>query len=82
MYDRVFLKKILNDGVVRVTFNKVNGEERVMDCTLMRDVIPSIDKVTTHTRKPNDDVLPVWDVAKRDWRSFRVDSVTNVELSK
>lgn len=66
----------LQKEVIQVTFNKVNGEERIMDCTLQESVIPKTDP---KNKKNNDEVLPVWDVNKNEWRSFRLDSVTNLK---
>ena len=66
----------LQKEVIQVTFNKVNGEERIMDCTLQESVIPKTD---AKNKKNNDEVLPVWDVNKNEWRSFRFDSVTNLK---
>ncbi len=74
MIDKNDLKTKLHEGIVRVTFTKMNGEERIMDCTLMETLIPSTD-LHESTRKHSDEVQPVWDVEKAAWRSFRFDSV-------
>ena len=74
---RDILIKNLQKKVMKITFTKVNGEERVMDCTLQENIVPP----TKYTdRKRNEEVLPVWDINKGEWRSFRLDSVTNIEL--
>lgn len=78
MYERDILHNALTKNVVRVTFNKVNGEQRIMDCTLMEGVVPE----TKGTKKVNPEVINVWDINKRDWRSFKVANVTNFELVK
>ena len=70
------LIKSLQKKAVRITFTKVNGEERVMDCTLQEHMIPP---TKLSNRKENEEVLPVWDVNKGEWRSFRLDSITNIE---
>ncbi|SVB93785.1 uncharacterized protein METZ01_LOCUS246639 [marine metagenome] len=62
---------------MRITFTKVNGEERVMDCTLQEHFIPQTEE---SNRKKNEEVLPVFDINKGEWRSFRLDSVTNIEV--
>ena len=70
------LIKNLQKKTMRITFTKVNGEERVMDCTLQENIVPP----TKYTdRKQNEEVLPVFDINKGEWRSFRLDSVTNIE---
>ena len=69
------LISILQNSVAIVTFVKKNGELRKMKCTLKEEVLP--DLVGT-TRKRNYDVLPVWDLEKNAWRSFRLDSIEEV----
>ena len=74
---RDLLIKYLQKQAMRITFTKVNGDERIMDCTLQEHILPA----TKYTdRKQNEEVLPVFDINKGEWRSFRVDSVTNIEL--
>ena len=73
---RETLIKSLQKKAERITFTKVNGEERVMDCTLQEHMIPP---TKLSNRKENEEVLPVWDVNKGEWRSFRLDSITNIE---
>jgi hypothetical protein len=46
-----------------------------MYCTLKEDLIPEERKPTNKERKVNTDSVPVWDLEKLEWRSFRVDSV-------
>ena len=71
------LVKNLQSRAMRITFTKVNGEERIMDCTLQEHMIPATD---ANKRKQNEDVLPVFDINKGEWRSFRLDSIINVEI--
>ena len=75
--NRETLIKNLQKKAMRITFTKVNGEERVMDCTLQEHIIP---ETSESNRKQNEEVLPVFDINKGEWRSFRLDSVTNIEL--
>ena len=70
------LIKSLQKKAVRITFTKVNGEERVMDCTLQEHMIPP---TKLSNRKENEEVLPVFDINKGEWRSFRMDSIINIE---
>ena len=73
---RDILIKNLQKKVMKITFTKVNGEERIMDCTLQEHMVPP----TKYTnRKQNEEVLPVFDINKGEWRSFRLDSITNIE---
>lgn len=64
----------LKEGDVSVTFTKKDGTERVMKCTLKEDVVPSVES----SKKENVGVVVVWDTEKKSWRSFRMDSITNV----
>lgn len=85
MINQQEVKEALQAGVVQVTFTKVNGEERIMSCTLSGELMPApiveevvegAEVVEKKVKKPNPDVLPVYDVKAEGWRSFRWDSVT------
>jgi hypothetical protein len=73
----------LREYVMEVTFNKQNGEQRVMRCTLRPDLLPpnyvneAAEEKAFH--KVNPDVIAAWDVQKGGWRSFRIDSVQYVQ---
>lgn len=66
-------------SIVRVfiKFNKKDGTEREMLCTLSEEA-PVYEKKTE--RKANPDTCFVFDVEKKEWRSFRYDSVTRVSF--
>lgn len=87
MYQRDTLLKDLRSNVVEVSFVKVNGETRVMRCTLQPRLLPdsykqSIEEQTQentfHRENPN--VIAAWDVQAGGWRSFRIDSVTYAQV--
>ena len=78
MHSKDEIKKLAQDGVITVTFTKVDGSERVMKCTLNSSHLPSQMDIKEATSKDNPNVLAVWDVDKSAWRSFRVDSVKEV----
>jgi esterase/lipase superfamily enzyme len=71
------VQSLLHDGICEITFTKVNGEERVMKCTLNEKLLPKqIDlEEAIQKKKPNPDVLAVWDITAEGWRSFRWDSL-------
>lgn len=78
------VSNMLKRRVARVIFKKANGEIRTMDCTLMESMLAVDAKIegrigSTLPRKPNPDVLSVWDIEKDDWRSFRWDRVCSVK---
>lgn len=79
-HTRSSLLELLHAGPCVVTFTKVNGEQRVMPCTLkasMLPVAPSTKGVVTE-RKENLDTIRVYCTDKQAWRSFRVDSVIDI----
>jgi len=71
----------LKKGKGRITFMKMDGTERVMECTLQQDLLPDQMDVEEYIseRRANDEVLAVWDLEKDAWRSFRLDRVVTVE---
>jgi hypothetical protein len=69
------LYKYLVNGTVIVTFIKKNGDLREMVCTLEDGVIPPI--VGNSVEKEG--YMTVWDLEKDAWRSFRLDSVIQIE---
>jgi hypothetical protein len=77
----------LKANVCAVTFTKVNGEIRKMPCTLKEDIVPAyerkkpvVESDETIKVKETSPTLSVWCTDKGAWRSFRVDSVTNLEI--
>lgn len=69
----------LRKGICTVKFTKVNGEERLMSCTLSNQFIPenlqpSKDSDDTGVQRTLD-VIRVFDVNADGWRSFRVENV-------
>lgn len=75
------IMKALSERIVTVKFKKVNGEERTMKCTLLSSIVPQIhntqDRIEKE-RRENPDVVAAWDVEKNGWRSFRVDSILEI----
>ena len=77
------LNVLRGDTVAYVKFVKSNGEARHMQCTRNPKHIPeafSPKKESTESPekiiKENLDIINAFDVEKKGWRSFRVDSVT------
>ena len=65
-------------GIINVRFTKVNGEVRDMRCTLLSEYLPNQMDFSETKTKTNDSVLSVWDLDVGGWRSFRVESVSEV----
>ena len=77
------MKATLLKNVCDVRFTKVDGTTRDMRCTLKEDLLPETvasDTEINRNRKPNDSVQVVWDLDKKAWRSFRIDSVLEMQL--
>lgn len=83
---RTDLKNMLEQNVLVVDFNKLNGDKRVMTCTLREDMKPRATKddamSQTKIREVSDAVVNVWDVNAQGWRSFRYDRVNSVDYIK
>jgi WYL_2, Sm-like SH3 beta-barrel fold len=77
------LIKLLKEKVVTVKFKKKDDSIRKMVCTLSEDYLPDPEDVVEgqekKKKKENPNTLPVWDLEKLAWRSFRVDSVVEYE---
>lgn len=87
MYQRDVLLKDLRQNVVEVTFTKVNGDTRIMRCTLMESMLPATYRENPEEKageqdfhQKNQDVIAAWDVRAGGWRSFRIDNVTYVQV--
>jgi len=88
------LRTLLLENECVVEFTKVNGEIRSMSCTLKAEFIP--DPVPapnfphfTNTdnpvdfpkvKKENPDVMNVWCLDKKEWRSFRIANVISAKV--
>lgn len=77
---RDWVTGLLREREITVTFNRADGAERVMRCTLQAGVMPEILRESSEPRRGNTDVCVVWDVAQGAWRSFRWDRVTRIEF--
>ena len=71
------LNKQLRECILVVTFNKLNGDERVMTCTKDFKIIPESHRPKTDKEPPEGNVT-VWDINAEGWRSFKYNRVTKV----
>ena len=78
------LKNQLEQNVLVVDFTKLNGDKRVMTCTLREDIKPPATKTDTMSQKKvrevSDEVVSVWDVNAKGWRSFRYERINSVNI--
>jgi hypothetical protein len=92
---KTWLKDMLKMGPVTVTFTKKDGTERVMKCTTSTELVPLVEEKVhvTNTDNPidfpapkkekkvNEDVMPVYDLESKAWKSFRWDSIKTVNIT-
>lgn len=82
--NRDILLEALKKHECTVTFTKVNGETRVMPCTLREDIVPKppadVASKSTVKRHENQNVVSVWCTDKKEWRSFRVENVVDLVI--
>lgn len=78
------LKKMLEQNVIIVDFTKLNGDKRIMTCTLREDMKPQATKTDPMSQKKvrevSDAVVSVWDVNAKGWRSFRYERINAVDI--
>lgn len=68
----------LRSSVIELKFKKVDGEERIMYCTLASAIIPETKGIN---KRKNFSSLAVWDVNKKDWRSFKLENIIEWKYS-
>jgi hypothetical protein len=72
----------LRQGVYEVTFNKVNGEQRVMPCTLKEDLLPAAtqkEAVSETAKERKGDAISVWCTDAQAWRSFKLANFISIK---
>lgn len=84
--ERNTLEQQLKENIMEVTFNKINGDKRIMSCTLSKNVVPPATKKDPMTqekiRKINEEVMSVWDTNANGFRSFRMANIVEVKQLK
>lgn len=77
------LVNMLLTSVVEVKFKKLNGDTRVMPCTLLAEYLPPANKddklSQTKIRNLQEEVIVVWALESKAWRSFRYERVEEVK---
>jgi len=73
------LVNALKEGVVTVTFEKINdGGTRVMPCTISEDILKDNGiAVAIKEIDADSDHIAAWAIDKEAWRSFRLETVTS-----
>jgi hypothetical protein len=78
-----WLRSILSKNIYEVTFTKIDGETRVMPCTLderhlVRQPTSQLREVRAQ-RESNPATLSVYCTDKNAWRSFRVMNLISIK---
>ena len=77
------IREFLLDGIIEVTFTKVDGTKRKMNCTLNYEHIPEdmkpLNLVKGEKVLQNLDIVKVFDTEKQGWRSFAVEKVKYIK---
>ena len=87
--DIVIFKKWLKGhiayGPTTVVFTKKDGTERIMLCTTNPELVPKVEIAEgtepKKERKVNEEVMPVYDLEAKAWKSFRWDSIKEVRFT-
>jgi WYL_2, Sm-like SH3 beta-barrel fold len=77
LYTKDMIREAARAGVIDVQFTKKDGSLREMRCSLQEQYLPPL--MGEAETKDNPDVLAVWDLEAKGWRSFRIDSVLIME---
>jgi len=82
IFTRDGLIDMLRSNIVTVTFTKVNGDERVMTCTLLSEHIPNAPTTNGElvVKETSSSTVSVWDINANGWRSFRVENVKSISM--
>lgn len=78
------VKYCLENGTVNVSFVKLDGTNREMNCTLNPSLVPQPEKEVDAPKKEriiNENVLPVYDLDNSAWRSFSWDRLTSLKIN-
>ena len=74
------VKQTLLENECVIEFKKKDGTVRTMRCTLKPDMVVSYEKKSDKIRSVSEEVCPVFDLEKNEWRSFRYDTVTSLTV--
>lgn len=88
---RDWIRSLLQKSAITVTFTKADGTDREMLCTLDHAQIPEtpakplpidgIVKESKQRKQPDEHSLRVFDLDKKEWRSFRFDRLKKVSAT-
>jgi WYL_2, Sm-like SH3 beta-barrel fold len=79
-YNRNTLLAMLKNRIVEVRFRKADGQHRTLRGTLLEEYLPARKNNTAaaETSKQHENVVTLWDLDEKQWRSVRTDRITDV----
>lgn len=75
------LELALTQGIVKIKFEKKDGSLREMNATLNPKLIIEYEKKTDKTKTVNPEIMSVFDVDLNEWRSFRKNSLKEININ-
>ena len=80
-YNKTSFKSWLRLHNLTISFIKADGSERVMNCTLRPEALPTAEiNMTEETAEGSNESVTVWDLDKKAWRRFKPSTVKSVYL--
>ena len=74
------LVRLLENSICDIEFTKLDGSERKMTCTL-NPFAEEIEVIVDGYNNSTKESITVWDLDKKDWRSFRKDSLLRCSVT-
>lgn len=76
---REWLRGVLQTNIVKITFIKKDGSERIMNATLIENKIAKIKG--TELSNDSDNLIKVTDVDINEWRAIKFNSIKEIHFS-
>lgn len=84
-FSREELVEVLSRAKVELIFIKIDGTERLMNCTLNKEIAGEDHfnniKNKDSTKLPNPDTITCVDLDKNAWRSYRIESIKSFRVA-
>ena len=77
---------LLKSFKATVVFEKKDGTERTMECTLLEKFLPKRanvvdDDSVEYETHPHPELITVWDLEKKGWRAFKLNTVKSFKVA-
>jgi hypothetical protein len=73
--------QLLRTQICEVVFEKKDGSERHMICTLKPDFLPNVSIYDFREDRAQKDYMPVYDLEEQAWRAFKPSKLVSIEAS-